>query len=115
MDASGNVTSLEICWPEFKKITVATARQLPTNVVVSASHSLNLVKEAYSDVTSMTDEKDEVLLSSIEITGSARGWLKIDGNILTPVYSFIVTGTLVNGESYQETTNIPLLNKYHPK
>jgi len=115
INSLGEVTNVEICWPEFIEIKNNRSSLKEEDNTIPATKLLSIVSDDYSDINSMTDGKDDTPLSSAEIIGSARGWFKMDGNILTPVYSFIVKGNLVNGESYNETTNIPVLKKYHPK
>ena len=109
LNGIGEITSLRVKWPNFKKL------KTPDNFL-SYQFYRNVAMDAISSIADSIDT--EYALSYVTVSGIARGWHLIytgEKQILSPCLSFQCAITPIDGDQYTRFLSVPVLRKYYNK
>ncbi|MBN1981123.1 MAG: hypothetical protein JW795_06305 [Chitinivibrionales bacterium] len=110
VDGDGNLCTMEVKWPTFKKIQKAES-------AINLDVAIDSASAAYSEAFEAEREGERVYSLKANIEGVSLGWTPLFSDkgpldILTPCYAFKAIMSLSNNESTPNFIEVPRLAKY---
>jgi len=109
LNASGELETLAVVWPEFKDTGKA-------KMSVSVDMPLSTVLESYKSLESATSDNGEVSVTTIDVVGLEKSWIPMitDGKmVVTPAHTIVAKVQFSDNGSRLNYSDVPLIEEYY--